>query len=280
MLTYRKPVECCGFESTIVIREDGGLEIEGYDIDYEVAFAAMGGGERSICRAFVEEWQNNKARAVIDYVIWDIRPILSLAVDAIQIAFWKFAHQYRGKGITGDKNEHLIGLAIRNARNFVQLRTSPPPPSAPFWDTYDIDDEASKYAKVTGGCFVQSSLDMARRREQFGEARRIDELRSLNELFNAAGFLGRALEKAIHLKSNNGVEPGEYEEHGWWYASVYNAESAINSACWAAAFACMQMDTGLEMKARYKDAMNWVVSRFVLGMREFESMGIWPELKP
>jgi hypothetical protein len=252
MATYRKLVNCFGTDATIVIHDNGELEIDGYDIDYELALDAMGGGERaeSICRLVAEAWANDKISAIARLVADDIGVCISLTADVLQHAAETFDAIYHSSW-----DGQQIRQIISDARKIADPRSS-----------YDISDMVDWLFASEESMFDQSS------RWRRGGAGRIMELQAMSEMFRAAAFVSRALRRAT--KAHHG-----HVDHGGVRDA---ADMAISAACWAIAFAKSASKTGHNRRTHvleyYRDAANWVAERFVLGMVEFEKTGAWPEL--
>ena len=257
MLTYRKHVECSGFDTVIVIREDGELEIEGYDIEYEIAYAAMGGKGESVCKKLVEKWPESKTAAICELLVEDDVVPLSLAADMVSHAYMMFEQSNQAAERQPPDEEHYIMDAVSFTRNLVELKTNPPPPHSDFWVTYDLEEEDTKISTIEGKCFAQNSFEARKRRERYGwDAKHIN-------IFDAAGYLSRAAaSKIIHTATRD-------------YEVGYYSALAITEACWAIAFSAGEGYTRKELLARFDDAKNWTVAHFVHQMNRFEATGEW-----
>jgi hypothetical protein len=279
MLTYRMPVKCCGSNAVVVIREDGGLVIEGYEPEYELAFAAMGGDDMSICRQLAEEWPEDPLSAILYYVVDDLRVILSLAADALQQARGVFNEAFRAHGEQGDLGEGVIDEAIAEARRAVDFKTRRPPPEDFFWADYDLDGGLRRLSRIESGLFGLSSLDEQHRAQRLQGARRIIEHQALSNLFEAGAFLIRSCRKALQVEENEGSHLAiDDAASDLWQQAVVSAHSAAGSACWAIAFARCGSRVHEELTTRRAEAETWFVARFIQAMSHFEKTLIWREL--
>jgi hypothetical protein len=260
MLTYRKPVECSGFDAIIVVREDGELEIDGYDIEYEIAYAAMGGKGESVCKKLVEKWSESKTAAICELLVEDPVVPLSLAADVVSRAYMMFKQSNQAACRQPPDEEHYIMDAVSFARNLVELKTNPPPLHSDFWVTYNSLEEDTKIYTIAGKCFAQNSFEARKRRGQYGwEAKHIN-------IFDAAGYLSRAASKSVHEPHFTATRD---QEVGYYSAL------AITEACWTIAFSTGEGYTRKDLLARFDDAKNWTVARFVHQMNRFEATGEW-----
>lgn len=273
MLTYRKPVECFGSDAVIVIREDGELEIEGYDIEYDIAVAAMGGDGESVCKKLVEKWSKSKTAAICELLAEDPVVPLSLAADTVSHAYMIFNESNQAAGRSQDADEHYIMDAISFTRNLVELKTHLPSDSDNFWDTYDPLEEDVKISRIEGKCFTQNSFESRKRHERAGwYAKHIN-------IFDAAGYLSRAASKAIYVEQDkvpssasvgSVLSHDELVEAVWYYAAL-----AISEACLTIAFSTENPCNNAEINTRFYHATNWTVARFVHQMNRFEAAGEW-----
>ena len=282
MLTYERKLAHRDGEATVVISEDGAIEIRGYDRAYDEMLGAMGAGD-SPCLQLAEllgrmEHPSAPVKVyALEWVIDDICGAWSLAADSTELAFWKYAKRFYEpwKQELEETDPGFVMKAVRTVRKIVEVRMNF---FSGDWFRQEFDagvpcstDELFALCDAADG-----ALTDVERAGFWGPDNK--EKRVLEGLYDAVCRLYRSIRYHGAFMTNFSYGQSPRERRGEWFESaVRDAVGAVHQACWSLSYAG---SGGARQSVRdYCKAVDEAFGRFVLGMHELDNHRPWPELK-
>lgn len=277
MLTYERKIKSSSGEAVVVILEDGSIELQGYDPEQEDMLAFMTGQE-SACHSLGKLLEQTHERPVqvyaLEWVVDDIRGAWSLAADSLEAAFWAYAKRFYEpwKQQFEETNPGVILQSVATVRKLVDVRTRFFPSTwlqeeiragLPSQDElFQLQDRASDtQVQLERGAFAGPSPS---------------ETRVLDDLYGAVARLYKAILYNGGLSTNFSYSLSLRERREEWFESaVRDSTASIHSSCWARAL----LGPAREETPRYKQYVDEIFGRFVVGMHELDNYRPWPELK-
>lgn len=267
MLTYKKEFVCNNTSITAIVGEDGSLTLDGFDEEYEDTLVALG-AERSICKKLMDEWNESRPTALTEYLIDDIRAVVSTVADAVERASLVYANRFMEE----PENKELsvsfstIARAISYVRQIIRVRTDCPRVQ---WTLFSPDVGA---VRSDMELLLGSKIEMSR-----GPGPKIARVDSLINLYNAAGCLCRSITRINYVGDNliSDLDKSKDTENSWWSYVIQHATISMCNSARSIGFGSDEPYT-----VAYDSTMDWIIGRFVLGMNSLEAGHRWPALEP